>query len=210
MVAHWAYLPFFKTGRKGDVDEVTDLLFRNPVPENKFVTYSVREKNIHVGTDNNKQPVTIRFGGPVRVLWTSYDGSEDREISDLEQVKRFDGETCQDLIDGVMLPVTVADYLFDGSGTELLEGIGITGGIVRFEYKPQLKQLWLATEYYAPRKLNEQELDVLLDYTMGQWSDGAGESFCGELADKNDGVGPLCEPREIFIEQLPNSGMETD
>jgi hypothetical protein len=51
--------------------------------------------------------------------------------------------------------------------------------------------------------LNEQELDVLLDYTMGQWSDGAGEGFCGELADRNDGVAPLCEPTEIFVEQSP-------
>lgn len=154
-------------------------------------------------TNNSKQLVTIRFGGPVRVLWTSYDGSEDREISDLEQIKVFDGETCQDVKNGVMQPVTVADYLFDGPGNELLEGIGITGGIVRFEYKPQPKQLWLITEYYAPRKLTEQELDVLLEYTQGQWSDGAGESFGGELADKHKGVGPLCEPEEVYVEQSP-------
>lgn len=155
-----------------------------------------------VDTDK-KRCTTIRFGGPVTVLWTNCDSSEDREITDLKQIMKFDGETCQDLKDGVMQPVTVVDYLFDGSATKLLEGIGITGGIVRFEYKPQLKQLWLITEYYAPRKLNDQELDVLLEYTMGQWSDGAGEGFGGELADKYDGVRPLCEPEEIFIEQSP-------
>lgn len=36
-------------------------------------------------------------------------------------------------------------------------------------------QLWLVTEYYAPRKLNDEELQVLADFTTGQWLDGTGE-----------------------------------
>jgi hypothetical protein len=64
------------------------------------------------------------------------------------------------------------------------------GGKLRFSYKPDLNELWCITEYRSTRRLSDQELKALVDYTEGQWSDGIGENFssssmdvCGYLID---------------------------
>jgi hypothetical protein len=64
------------------------------------------------------------------------------------------------------------------------------GGKLRFSYKPDVNELWCITEYRSRRRLNDDELKMLADYTEGQWSDGIGENFssssqevCGYLID---------------------------
>lgn len=69
-----------------------------------------------------------------------------------------------------------SDYLSDG-GDKTLANAGVSGGILRFEFDRQLGVLFGVTEYSAPRLLNTQELALLKDYTVGQWSDGIGENF---------------------------------
>lgn len=39
------------------------------------------------------------------------------------------------------------------------------------------KELWTITEYYAEKKLTQKQLAALEQYTVGQWSDGIGESY---------------------------------
>jgi hypothetical protein len=52
-----------------------------------------------------------------------------------------------------------------------------SGGRLRLVYKPDVNELWVATEYEAKRRLTQEELALLADYTNGQWSDGIGENF---------------------------------
>ena len=74
---------------------------------------------------------------------------------------------------------------------------------MRFEFSETHNQLWLVTEYYAPKKLNDEEVQVLTDYTVGQWLDGAGEGWGSELREQNDGIAPLSHPLEVYAWQEP-------
>jgi hypothetical protein len=39
------------------------------------------------------------------------------------------------------------------------------------------EKLWTITQYFSNRELSNEELEILSDYTQGQWSDGIGEGF---------------------------------
>ncbi len=45
------------------------------------------------------------------------------------------------------------------------------------EFRVQDGKLMTVTIYTSTRKLTDEELAVLVDYTQGQWSDGIGEGF---------------------------------
>lgn len=143
--------------------------------------------------------VKITFAGPVKVMWTNFDGSEDREIDDPQILQKFDGSIYMDYESKNKFPVELSQYLGDGEDTKHLADIGITGGILRYEYGREKQQLWILMEYYSPRKLSEEELQCLYHFTEGQWYDGAGSNFAGELADKNNGVAPLGHPLSVYL-----------
>ena len=44
-------------------------------------------------------------------------------------------------------------------------------------FKFEKGKLFTYTKYTSDRELTQDELDDLLDYTTGQWSDGIGEGF---------------------------------
>lgn len=67
-----------------------------------------------------------------------------------------------------------SDYFYDGHEIANLKGV-VSGGTMYFKFIDN--KLWTYTEYVANRQLNNRELHVLLDYTVGQWSDGIGEGF---------------------------------
>jgi hypothetical protein len=48
-------------------------------------------------------------------------------------------------------------------------------GQLRFAYDHEQDCLRVLTEYSARRELNEAEVNLLCEYTLGQWSDGMGE-----------------------------------
>ncbi|MFO0876109.1 MAG: hypothetical protein U0840_01950 [Gemmataceae bacterium] len=50
------------------------------------------------------------------------------------------------------------------------------GGIIRFSYQGG-DHLTAVTEYQTRRPLTGPELNLLVHYTMGQWSDGIGENW---------------------------------
>lgn len=72
-----------------------------------------------------------------------------------------------------------SDYMCDG-GDETLADAGVTGGTLRFEFDETTGVLFGFTRYSAPRLLSEEELCLLKEYTVGQWSDGIGENFTQE------------------------------
>lgn len=63
-----------------------------------------------------------------------------------------------------------ADYFDDTTYSN-----DVTSGYMRFEKVGS--KLFTVTIYESERELTQEELDHLLDYTTGQWSDGIGEGF---------------------------------
>jgi len=84
------------------------------------------------------------------------------------------------------------------------------GGVISFGYRDGDEVLTATTEYRSRRPLTAEELRLLVDYTMGQWSDGIGENWTCSSPDKcgysvmcltaGDGVGPDYPAVEVVAE----------
>ena len=107
-------------------------------------------------------------------------------VVDLAELKKLDGTTYDS--------ETFSDYLIDDPDAK---GIPVSGGHLHFYYDDDKNELFAFTEYTATRELTPNELDGLVRYTRGQWSDGIGENFSQEHADE---TGILLEPES---EQTP-------
>jgi hypothetical protein len=75
---------------------------------------------------------------------------------------------------GVKSDDSCVDYL-----DEALAEIGLVGGHLEFVYDEESNRLRILTVYHSPRKLNQKELQQLVEETQAQWSDGIGESDFG-------------------------------
>ena len=82
--------------------------------------------------------------------------------SKYKNIEKLDGISCQD---------NFADYF--QKSFSFYENI--SNGYMHFNFTDE--RLWTITEYFSDRELNYEELNILLDYTKGQWSDGIGEGF---------------------------------
>lgn len=82
----------------------------------------------------------------------------------------------------------------------------ISGGYMSFIHENG--KLWTITEYDSNRKLTEEELATLADYTQGQWSDGIGEGFEQEpcFFEENEEVyiSPWFFGQKLILEQIEN------
>ena len=87
-------------------------------------------------------PVEIVFKGPVIVGWQSYDGSESREIKDIETLKTFDGLVYMD--DQTNEAEELSEYLQDGDDTAYLFDLGVRGGVLSYKYEATKKQLFIS------------------------------------------------------------------
>ena len=93
---------------------------------------------------------------------------------------------------------------------ELAAALDEPGGIISFRYHDGDELLGATTKYQSRRPLTEAELRLLVDYTIGQWSDGIGENWMCSSADKcgysimcltaGDGVGPDYPAVEVIAE----------
>jgi hypothetical protein len=81
-----------------------------------------------------------------------------------QNLEELDGIDCQD---------EFSEYF--GDDEQLLIDKGVNNGYLNFEYSDG--KLWSVTTYDSPVELTQDELDIIGDYTQGQWSDGIGESF---------------------------------
>jgi hypothetical protein len=107
---------------------------------------------------------TIRFAAPFIVFdfQTTADG---RLVEDPDELRSLEGLEYDEIF---------SDY-FERRST--LVDAGITGGLLRFKYNEKTQRLDGVTEYSLSRPLTAEELALLSDYTIGQWSDGIGENF---------------------------------
>ena len=110
-----------------------------------------------------------------------------------DHLDQLDGQDCQD---------DFTDYLHDEHESMITKGL--RNGYMKFQSIDSV--LWVITEYESDEKLTEPELDLLVDYTQGQWSDGIGEGFeqepCGY--DDNDEeiyVSPWFHGQVAIVEQ---------
>jgi len=76
------------------------------------------------------------------------------------------------------------DYLGGPSEEDVLAAALEPGGIIRFGYDGKGEALSAVTEYRCRRPLTADELHLLVEYTMGQWSDGIGENWTCESANR--------------------------
>ena len=76
------------------------------------------------------------------------------------------------------------DYLGGPSEEDELAAKLEPGGDIRFGYLNGEELLTATTEYRCLKSLTEAELHLLVDYTMGQWSDGIGENWTCCSAEK--------------------------
>lgn len=76
------------------------------------------------------------------------------------------------------------DYLGGPPGEDAVAAALEPGGAIRFAYHEGDNLLTATTEYYSRRPLTVDELQALVEYTMGQWSDGIGENWACESAER--------------------------
>jgi hypothetical protein len=76
------------------------------------------------------------------------------------------------------------DYLGGPPEEDALAHALEPGGTLTFDYVEGEDSLTAITQYRARRDLASAELSLLVDYTMGQWSDGIGENWTCESASR--------------------------
>lgn len=77
-----------------------------------------------------------------------------------------------------------SQYLHDGTdfAEQLIARVEF-GGWVRLIYDDAQQKLFVETEYDVDGQLNEEEIEFLVNATVGQWSDGAGGSAMDDFSE---------------------------
>ena len=80
-----------------------------------------------------------------------------------------------------------SQYIHDGSefADTLMARIKF-GGWVRLIYDDAEQKLFVETEYEAEGQLNEEEINFLVEGTVGQWSDGSGAAAMDNFSEVID------------------------
>lgn len=84
------------------------------------------------------------------------------------------------LFDGVTDDACFSDYIYDDLWGK------VSGGYMRFDYDEENNSLVVSVEYTVEQILNEEDVEKLISYTQGQWSDGIGEGFEQQPIYRND------------------------
>lgn len=117
--------------------------------------------------------------------------------------------TDEELSADELLEVSGARYdeeeLSDHIDKPRLAKLGITGGTLRVVYDEDRDELRVISEYAAENELSETELDLLVDFTTAQWSDGLGDDFVQAYVEETGVSLSLYEAdNDIEVEQHPD------
>jgi hypothetical protein len=110
----------------------------------------------------------------------------DDRVTEPDILRSLDGLTCDD--------ETFTDFIGGTKEEDVLAAALEKGGILRFGYDGS-DSLTVTTEYQARRSLSEEEMQWLVDYTLGQWTDGIGENW-DAISVERCGFGISC----LFLE----------
>lgn len=108
--------------------------------------------------------------------WAAVSDETDRPITSPSVLRELSGLSYDDEF--------FTDYL---GGPELENALATAlerSGNLKFDYVEAAELLRVTTEFRATRKLSQDELQCLVEYTLGQWSDGIGENFTCESASR--------------------------
>lgn len=100
---------------------------------------------------------------------------DDIQVTDPNVLRSLRDVVCEEVF---------TDYLGGPPEEDAIAGSLERGGIIQFGYDEGNDVLTATTAYRSRRRLTENELRLLVDYTMGQWSDGIGENWTCESASK--------------------------
>lgn len=117
-------------------------------------------------------------------------GDDDDPISDPSVLQKLDGIKY--------VEERFTDFL---GGTALEDALALAlepGGYLHFTYVPVNPYLTVTTEFRAKRRLSKEEIDELVNYTCGQWSDGIGENFVSEST-RTYGYTIICETDSVSV-----------
>jgi hypothetical protein len=128
--------------------------------------------------------------------------SDDEQVTDPTVLRSLDGLVYDE--------ERFTDYLGGPPEEDAVAAALEQGGDIRFGFRESSNLLAAVTAYRSRCPLNDKELRLLVDYTMGQWSDGIGENWTCFSADKcgytvmcltaGDGVGPEYPTVEVIEE----------
>ncbi|MGC4118919.1 MAG: hypothetical protein QM765_31005 [Myxococcales bacterium] len=79
-------------------------------------------------------------------------------------------------LDGKGEDADMAQYIWPDKSPEL-HSLELDGGDLYLRYDPATQSLRTETRYRVGKRLSDEELALVLEYTRGQWSDGVGEDF---------------------------------
>lgn len=134
----------------------------------------------------------IKISGPALV-----DSGKDNKdgtialVTDSEVLKSLNGLRYDDEM--------FSDYLADDEAFSEIADI-VSGGILLFEYDQPSGSLVGSIGYDLTRDLSEEELEMLVEYTIDQLSDGIGSNFSQERV-LNGEVAPFINCEELVASQ---------
>jgi hypothetical protein len=117
-----------------------------------------------VAREGSVQLVLIRIQGKASVV-----GSDDQVITEPVQLQDFHRYSYRE--------ERFTDHIGGPEKEDALAALLLPGGHLRFEYDGRSPHLVGITEFVSRRALNTEELQLLVSYTTGQWSDGIGENL---------------------------------
>lgn len=144
------------------------------------------------------------IGGPIAVEWTSYDRVNSKEVINHEQIIKFDNLAVETKKHHVIQLVQLSEKLAQSADLGSLKEANIRDGIIYFEYNQENHQLWLWTQYTSTRKLIDNEIEFLVNFTNDNWNLDIIESYIHDLRDRYGGIAPVMMPKQIFLKQFEN------
>nr|WP_315463991.1 hypothetical protein [uncultured Rhodoferax sp.] len=98
---------------------------------------------------------------------------------DYSAEKNAEGDTpiAEDALTLSSLDGLSHDEVFSEHLHGALANAGISGGVLKFHFSKRTGQLHGLTTFELQRPLDPKEIDLLLDFTLGQWCDGIGANF---------------------------------
>jgi hypothetical protein len=108
-----------------------------------------------------------------------FDIDTEEQLSNISRLK---------VLDGYQLNSNEEDafgfWLIDESEESPLHDAGISGGYLTIELDNASKQLKVFVEYNLTQTLNDEQIESLIEYTIGQCLDGIGNTVDEEIAEK--------------------------
>jgi len=107
-----------------------------------------------------------------KIIIKGLSGEASTDSGSVKDLSILDGEDCEDCF---------SDYFHEsgnyGQEEQPLIDKEVKSGYMHFEYNKSENKLYVVVEYTSKEELNKEELELLVEYTQGQLSDGIGESY---------------------------------